>query len=147
MGDVRYADRIMPDQWTAIEIGITFEQRHEVYTVLMMLRLLRQPGHGEEREIEIDPADRCVAHRTRFDHAGPVDDARHANAAFVDVSLEAARGRLFVAFTMPPLSDVKMTIVFSRRFFRLANPASVPRFHPAIRPSQRRPRLLSWTFC
>ena len=71
----------------------------------------------------------------RLDLAGPANDRRHAEAAFIDKALAAAVGRVVRRWSAgefqhdrPPLSDVKMTMVFSSR------PASL--IFLRIRPTQ-----------
>ena len=93
--DMWNANRVMPDHWGAFEILIAFEKRYQVHAVLMVIRLLRQASHGQERRVEIRSMHRCVTHRTGLDDIGPVDETWHPDAAFVDVAFVAAQRTIF----------------------------------------------------
>ena len=86
--------REMPEERLAAERAFAGQQRLQVHAIQMLIRPQRQPGRGKAGRIQVRADDRLGADPARLGDAGPLDDQRHADAAFVIGALVGPQRRV-----------------------------------------------------
>src|SRR5207248_8656673 len=101
--------RVVPVQGLARQRSGPAEHRGQADAVRFAAAL--DATRLEKRRVEINTADRHIATLTGFRDAGPLDEKRHADTAFVEVAFAISQRRVDRRRRVRPLADAQAAVV------------------------------------